>query len=116
MKINPKLRAQGQHPLGDKKEYISPEMWDSTDQYKAALEGWLIACYPQPGQSRFVALTREGAGTFGIDPFDHALRWFVNDLQASEYVMERVHQGSAFHIRAWQACLKAQMHGSEGVW
>ena len=88
--------------------FIEPELWSNQDQSEAAVEGWCILCDPQPGVSRIVRFTpmiREYMGVGIVRPF-------TSDLQAAEFVVARMHQGSELHVRAWVALCKAQIHGA----
>lgn len=90
---------------------ILPAMWNLADNRQASREGWYINCSPVAGATRICAC--DAPVTF--DGYDHRspeYNAFVTDLQASEWVIERMHQGSSFHERAWLATVKAQMQGA----
>ncbi len=76
-----------------------PELWSHQDDLDAQLEGWAIIMSIEPGLTRIIA------PDIGDKPF-------TSDRQVAEYVMERMHQGSAFHLKAWITLTKAQIHGA----
>ncbi len=82
---------------------IEPQMWSTHDQSRASREGWLIDTHK----------ARIRRWTLSMDTTGGIARPFQSDLQASEFVVERMHQGSPFHERAWVALIKLQMHGAE---
>lgn len=82
---------------------IEPQLWSDEDQNRASREGWLIDTHK--------ACIRRW--TLSMDTTGGIARPFQSDLQASEFVVERMHQGSPFHERAWVALIKLQMHGAE---
>ena len=88
---------------------IEPQLWSNWDAEAAAQEGWLIAVSDTPGASCIQRLTRDHLNALGIG----VVRPFKSDLQASKYVLERMHQGSTFHESAWRALMKAQIHGAK---
>lgn len=84
---------------------IHPKMWDANDQRQANQEGWIIADMSGgPGTCKIIA---KDWGPYAAS--------FTSDLQATEFVMERVYQGSAFHTRAWLAMTKCYLHGIGSV-
>ena len=81
---------------------IRPELWSQQDHIDANTEGWSIYVGTEPGVSYIHALKQGDADG----------RKFFSDRQAAEHVMERMHQGSAFHRKAWIALMKAIIHGA----
>ena len=80
-------------------QVIEPDLWLVNDQVQAEREGWRIDAHTSPGRTRIVVSIGEYSQ-------------FASDLQAAEYVIKRMHEGSAFHERAWIAVVKAQLSGS----
>ena len=114
---------------------ITPDMWSVADHRQATREGWYINCSPDAGMTRICACdvpvgtdeawaqghgwslpTAQPSLMVGVsvryDPRDPEWSAFVTDTQAAEWVVEKMHQGSAFHERAWRAVVKAQMQGA----
>ena len=101
-------------PYGDKPDtcLVKPDLWYERDQAAAIVEGWALLTFREPGKSRICRVTHETAKSLGIEMIT-VDRPFVSDLQAAEYVIERMHQGNPLAERAWRALMKTNMHGSE---